>query len=77
LEISELRDAGETVVALYRQIAKDVRSGTEVAQQGGAVISGFRKGRVSEVSFFLTWKQALEAVGKDALPSAVFSRDRE
>jgi ketosteroid isomerase-like protein len=63
IEFVEIRDAGAKVVALYRQSALSVASGARVVQQTGAVCSGFREGRVGEVSFFLTWKQALEAAG--------------
>jgi ketosteroid isomerase-like protein len=63
VELEEVRDAGDKVVALYWQSAEAVGSGDRVVQQSGAVCSGFRDGRVSEVSYFLTWKEALEAAG--------------
>jgi hypothetical protein len=63
LELVEIRDAGAKVVALYRQSAKHVASASRVVQRSAAVCSRFRNGRIGEIRYFLSWEQALEAVG--------------
>jgi ketosteroid isomerase-like protein len=63
IKLEGVRDAGHKVVALYWQSAGAVESGDTVVQQSAAVCSRFCGGRVGEVSYFLTWKEALEAAG--------------
>jgi ketosteroid isomerase-like protein len=63
LEIQELRDAGDRVVALYEQSGRIRDSGIPLRQSVGGVFSEFRNGEIGEASFFLSWDEALEAAG--------------
>jgi ketosteroid isomerase-like protein len=59
----DLREAGESVVALFEHSGTIKGSSTTMRQRMGAVYSGFRNGRIGEARFFQSWEEALEAVG--------------
>jgi ketosteroid isomerase-like protein len=59
----ELRDAGPSVVALAEVTGRIKGSDAPVSLPIGTVFSEFHNGTCGEVSFFITWQQALEAVG--------------
>ena len=61
--LNEIRDAGERVVFLG-WLAGQVRdAGTPIRQTIAATLSEFSEGRVGEMRFFVSWKEALEAAG--------------
>jgi ketosteroid isomerase-like protein len=62
-EVQELRDAGTRVVSLVDMIGRIKPSGVPIRQPMGVVHSDIRDGMLGEARFFLTWQQALEAVG--------------
>ncbi|MGI8512553.1 MAG: nuclear transport factor 2 family protein [Solirubrobacteraceae bacterium] len=62
-EVSELREVGDKVVMLGATVGRIQGSGVPIRQPLGAVYSDFRDGQVGEGRNFLTWQQALEAVG--------------
>jgi ketosteroid isomerase-like protein len=62
-EVQELRAVEGGVVALFSQTGKIKGSNAPVHQALGAVYSDFRDGRIGQVRFFLSWKEALEAAG--------------
>jgi ketosteroid isomerase-like protein len=61
--VHELRDAQDRVLAHVDMTGRIKHSGTEVSQQLGFVVSGFRDGTFREVRAFPSWSEALEAVG--------------
>jgi ketosteroid isomerase-like protein len=63
MELQELRDTGDRVVALYEQSGRIKGSGVRVRQPVGGVFGDFRDERIGEASFFQTWDEALEAAG--------------
>ena len=63
LDLHELHDGGETVVALYELIGQTKGSAIPMRMQIGAVFSGFRNGRVAQQRLFSSWEAALEAAG--------------
>jgi ketosteroid isomerase-like protein len=62
-EVRELRDAGANVVMLGETVGRIKGSGVPIRQPLGAVYSDFRDGQIGEARNFLTWREALEAVG--------------
>jgi ketosteroid isomerase-like protein len=62
-DVHDVRDAQDGVVALVDMIGGIKRSGSEVSQRLGFVVSGFRDGTFREVRAFPSWHDALEAVG--------------
>ena len=63
LQFRELRDAGDSVVMLGETVGRIRGSGVPIRQPLGAVYSDFRNGQIGEARNFLTWREALEAVG--------------
>ena len=61
-DISELRDGGDTVVALYELVGETKGSATPMRMQIGAV-SEFRDGRIAQQRLFSSWEGALQAAG--------------
>ncbi len=61
-DISELRDGGDTVIALYELVGETKGSATPIRMQIGAVCE-FRDGRVARQRLFSNWESALEAAG--------------
>ena len=63
LDLHELHDGGETVVALYELTGQTKGSAIPMRMQIGAVFSGFSGGRVAQQRLFSSWEAALEAAG--------------
>ena len=64
LDVIELRDAGDSVVALIEHGGKLKGTNTPVRQPMGIVYSDFREGGlVGEARTFQSWQEALEAAG--------------
>ena len=61
-DISELRDGGDTVVALYELVGETKGSAMPMRMQVGTV-SELRDGRISRQRLFSSWEGALEAAG--------------
>ena len=61
-DISELRDGGDTVIALYELVGETKGSAMPMRMQIGAV-SEFRDGRIDRQRLFSSWEGALEAAG--------------
>jgi ketosteroid isomerase-like protein len=62
-EVSELRDAGDSVVMLGETVGRIMGTGVPIRQPLGAVYSDFRDGQIGKARNFLTWREALEAAG--------------
>ena len=62
VEADEFFDAGDSVVVVFRQIARGRASGAELTNSF-AFLYGFRKGKISCVGGYRTKHEALEAVG--------------
>lgn len=62
-EIHDLREAGDSVVALIWQTGRIKGGGSPIRQAIGAVYSDFRDGKIGESRFFRSWEEALEAAG--------------
>jgi ketosteroid isomerase-like protein len=63
VDLSELRDAGDSVVALIEHGGKIKGTNVPVHQPMGIVYSNFRQGQIGEAHFFQAWREALEAAG--------------
>ena len=65
-DTERLIDAGDAVVALvtHKGLIKEV--GLPISQPIGAVFSSFADGMVGQISFFMTWDEAVEAAGLGA-----------
>ena len=61
-DVHEIRDAGDSVVALLDMTGRIKGSGAPVKAQIGAVFS-FTDGLIGYTRYFSTWQGALEAVG--------------
>jgi ketosteroid isomerase-like protein len=61
--VLEIRDAQDRVVARVDMTGRIKRSGTEVSQRLGFVVSGFRDGTFREVRAFPSWSEGLKAAG--------------
>jgi ketosteroid isomerase-like protein len=59
----ELRDLGDRVLVLGEIAGRIKGTSVPIRQPLGYVCSDFRSGQMGEAHFFLTWKEALEAVG--------------
>jgi len=59
----EFREVGESVLTLGETAGRIKTSGVPIRQPLGVVYSDFRDGQFGEIRYFLTWQQALEAVG--------------
>lgn len=62
-DVHDIRAAQDRVVALVDMTGRIKRSGSEVSQRRGFVISGFRDGKFREVRACPSWSEALKAVG--------------
>ncbi len=62
-EVRELRDAGDSVVALLVMAGTIKGSEDLVGHHIGSVSSGFRDGMIGEARYFASWQAALEAAG--------------
>lgn len=62
-EVRELRDAGDSVVALLDMTGLVKGSEIPVNHHLGSVHSGFREGVIGQVRYFSSWQGALEAAG--------------
>ena len=63
LEVCEVREVGPRVLVLGETVGRIRGSGVPIRQPIGTVWSGFRGGQIGEGRNFLTWREALEAVG--------------
>jgi ketosteroid isomerase-like protein len=63
VDVVELRDAGDSVVALIEHGGKIKGTDVPIHQPMGNVYSDFRQGQVGRARFFQTWREALEAAG--------------
>jgi ketosteroid isomerase-like protein len=61
VEADEFVDAGDSVVVVFRQIARGRASGAELTSR--FAVYGFRDGKISSVDGYRTRADALEAVG--------------
>jgi ketosteroid isomerase-like protein len=62
-EAHEIRDVGDRVVVLAELTGQIRDTGVPIRQAFGVVYADFHDGTTGEVRYFLTWQQALEAVG--------------
>ncbi len=62
-DVHDIRAAQDRVVALVNMKGRIKHSRSEVSQQRGFVVSGFRDGTFREIRSFPSWHDALEAVG--------------
>lgn len=62
-EVADIRDGGGTVAALLSMTGRVKELGVPMAAEIGAVYSRFTDGMPSEVRFFGSWTEALEAAG--------------
>jgi ketosteroid isomerase-like protein len=63
-DIREIREVGPKVVMLGETVGRIKGSGVPIRHPLGAVYSDFRDGQIGEAHNFLTWREALEAVGQ-------------
>ena len=63
LEVNEFRKVGDRVLVLGETAGQIKGSGVPIREPIAAVYSDFRNGRIGEARYFLTWRQALEAMG--------------
>jgi ketosteroid isomerase-like protein len=63
VDVREIRAAGTRVVALTEMIGQIKGSGVPIRQPMGVVFSEIHENTAGEVHFFLTWLEALKAVG--------------
>ena len=63
LDLRELRDGGDTVVALFELTGQTKGSALPMRMKIGAVASEFRDGKIAQQRFFSSWELALEAAG--------------
>jgi ketosteroid isomerase-like protein len=62
-DVREIRQVGDNVLMLGETVGQIKGSGVPIRQPLGAVYSDFRDGQIGEARNFLTWREALEAVG--------------
>jgi ketosteroid isomerase-like protein len=63
IRVEEFREVGDRVVELGEITGRIKGSGVPIRQPHAMVLSDFRDGKIGEGRNFLTWRQALEAVG--------------
>ena len=63
LHAHEVREVGDSVLILGETAGRIKDSGVPIRQPVGIVYSDFRDGRIGKSRNFLTWAQALNAVG--------------
>ena len=63
LEVARYDEVGDRVLMLGETAGRIKGSGVPIRQPLGTVFSDFRDGRIGATHNFLTWQQALEAVG--------------
>ena len=61
--LQEIRDVGDTVVAVGETSGTIKGSKVPVSQPVGLVAWDFRDGKIGKVAFFPSWDEALEAAG--------------
>ena len=61
--LQEIREVGDRVVGLGEQHGRAKDSGVLIRQPLAQVASDFRDGKIGELRFFITWREALEAAG--------------
>jgi ketosteroid isomerase-like protein len=61
LELRELHDGGDGVVALLALTGRTKRTSIPMRMEIGAIYSGLRDGRVARLRLFSSWPEALEA----------------
>ena len=66
IDVRELHDGGDTVVALIELTGQTKSSAIPMRMQIGTVSSGFTNGRVARQHLFSSWEVALEAAGLEA-----------
>ncbi len=62
-DLINIRDAGDSVVALVDHGGKIKGTDTPIRQPMGVVFSDFRHGKAGAFSAYQTWREALEAAG--------------
>jgi ketosteroid isomerase-like protein len=62
-EVYEIRDLEERLLIRADLIGRIKDSGAPLRQSYGIVVSDFRDGTIGQIRFFLTWQEALKAVG--------------
>lgn len=60
-EIHEIRDLGARVLVLAEMSGQAKDSGVSIHQPVGIIYSNFRKGKIGDLRYFLTWQEALDA----------------
>ena len=63
LHTHEVREVGDSVLILGETAGRIKDSGVPIRQPLGVVYSDFRDGKIGKSHNFLTWRQALNAVG--------------
>ena len=63
IEVREIREARERVLMLGETVGRIKGSGAPIRQPFGAIYWDFDDGRIGDGRFFLTWREALKAVG--------------
>jgi ketosteroid isomerase-like protein len=63
LDVRELRDVGDIVVALLEMTGQIPGAAERVRQPVGAVHCSRQNGLIAETRYFLSWREALEAAG--------------
>jgi ketosteroid isomerase-like protein len=61
-DISELRDGGDTVIALFELVGETKDSAMPMRMQIGAFFE-FREGRIARQRLFSSWESTLDAAG--------------
>ena len=74
--VNEFREVGDRVLVLGETVGQIKGSGVPIRQPIGSVYSDFRDGLIGEGVNFLTWGQALEAVGLRDRRQYLDSQDR-
>ena len=64
--VVDVRDGGDSVVALLEMAGSTKEAGVPLAAEIGAVSSQFEDGRAGDVRYFGSWKDALESAGLPA-----------
>ena len=63
IDLIEVRDAGDSVVALIEHGGRIKGTDTPLHQPMGVVFSDFRQGRTGRFDAYQTWREAIEAAG--------------
>src|ERR1700730_11447694 len=68
LEVHEIRDFGDRILALYEALGTVKGSGAAIRQPIGIVVSDFRDGTIGRVRSYFGWQDAREGVGLTERP---------